>query len=220
VNYFTTGDCMLPVPSIERLSGLIPMLLQLKQQGIGSLSSARLSVMTGIPAHTLRKDISLIGNYSGGSAGYEPGELAQAIESELGLTDPCPVCIVGLGRLGQALLNYTGWEPNRYLLKAGFDSDINVVERMRLDIPCFPAYDMPEVLSRLKITVAILTVPEKAVGQSMERLTKGGIEAVLNFTPVYINPEKYNIPIRNMHLLGELRVLSTLLMLKNNRRQP
>ena len=208
---------MIPIPSIERLAGLIPVLDQVSKRQIQRLSSAELAELTGIPAHTLRRDISLLDGSLGTASGYDPTLLTAAIEKTLGLSKETGACVVGLGLLGQSLLNYSEWNTSGYVLKAGFDSDVNTVERISSRIPCFPAYEIPEMIGRLGIRIAILAVPAEAVGITLERLIKGGIKAVLNFAPVFINPQTCGIPVRNMHLLGELRVLSTLLAIEDKR---
>jgi redox-sensing transcriptional repressor len=118
-------------------------------------------------------------------------------------------CIVGLGRLGTAILNYGQLGPHGFDIVAGFDSNINKIETISTDIPLFPAHEIALVVKRKGIELAALTVPAQATEETVDKLIEGGIKGIVNFTPAVIRPAK-NVFVRNIDLVGEFRTLSAL----------
>jgi redox-sensing transcriptional repressor len=115
--------------------------------------------------------------------------------------------VAGLGRLGSAYLNFQPFELGEFELAAGFDSNVNRVEILKSPVPLYPAYKIPEVVSRFAIEIALLCVPGGAAQASAEKLTAAGIRGIVNFAPVVLNlpPE---IAVRNVYVTDELRALA------------
>jgi redox-sensing transcriptional repressor len=107
----------IPEPAKARLLHIMALL---EKQG-GPLTSAEVEALTGWPSHTIRKDISSLGSGGVGSgAGYSPEALVPLIRRALGLDRQRRCCVVGLGRLGSAYINYrrmpvqaSGRRPNQ-----------------------------------------------------------------------------------------------------------
>jgi redox-sensing transcriptional repressor len=121
--------------------------------------------------------------------------------------------VVGLGRLGTAILNYDDLRTDGFMVVAGFDSNINKLETIKTAVELFPAYEIADVVKRKAIDIGVIAVPEKAAQETADRLMDGGIKAILNFSPTSIRI-KPDILIRNIDLLGECGLLSTLLSIK------
>jgi redox-sensing transcriptional repressor len=193
----------------------------LEESGPGPVTSAGIEVLTGWASHTIRKDISFLGGEGvlGGSTGYDPAALAAAVKKALGLNRRRLFCVVGLGRLGSAYLNFRGFEPEAepgtdrrrgepgFELAAGFDTNVNRVEILKSSAPLYPAYKMGEVIRRFGIEIALLCVPPGAAQAAAEKLAASGIRGILNFAPVplKLGPE---IAVRNVFLTDELRALA------------
>ena len=195
-------------PTKERLLNLLHLLE--KNPG-GPVSSTKLESLTGWPRDTIRKDISCLSGADtekiGGNAGYEPELLIPLIKKALGLDRQRKFCVVGLGRLGSAYLNFTPPELAEFELAAGFDSNVNRVEIIKSPVPLYPAYKIAEVISRLNIEIAVLCVPAEAAQIAAEKCAGAGIKGILNFAPVALNlpPE---IAVRNMYITDDLRSLA------------
>jgi redox-sensing transcriptional repressor len=58
--------------------------------------------------------------------------------------------------------------------------------------------------------MAILAVPETSAQECADRLIKGGIKGIMNFTPERIKTKTW-VKVRNVDILGEFRVLSALM---------
>jgi redox-sensing transcriptional repressor len=199
----------------------------LEKNGPEPITSAEIEALTGWASHTIRKDVSFLGGEGeralGSSSGYDPAALARAIKNALGLGRRRRFCVVGLGRLGSAYLNFPAFEPGagtgtpgpgregppapEFELAAGFDTNVNRVEILKSPAPLYPAYKMGEVIRRFGIEIALLCVPPAAAQAAAEKLAAAGIRGIINFAPVALKlgPE---ITVRNVFLADELRALA------------
>ncbi|MCA1949871.1 MAG: redox-sensing transcriptional repressor Rex [Treponema sp.] len=194
----------IPEPSVERLLILARLLDRLDVQFI---TSGEIEARTGWSSNTIRKDISYLEGSFASPAGYDREKLSGAIKTALGLDKPQRFCVVGLGRLGSAYLNYPAFAEEGYELVAGFDSSVNRIEILRSPVPLYPAYKMAEVISRFQISLALLCVPPEEAQHATDRLVAAGIKGIINFAPVVLQvPE--GIQVRNVNVVDELRAIS------------
>ena len=177
----------------------------------GPITSAQAEQLCGWPREVIRKDISALGGLEGGSiggnAGYEPELLIPRIKKALGLDRRRKFCVVGLGRLGSAFLNFSPAELKEFDLAAGFDINVNRVEILKAAVPLYPAYKMAEVISRLNIEIALVCVPAEAAQAAAEKCASAGIRGILNFAPLALSLPP-NVAVQNVYLADELRSLS------------
>ena len=105
-------------PASQRLIKLVSLLEQLEEEAKVSkkddipktVTSSLIEYRTGWTRDTIRRDISLLGVQCGSSSGYNIQELKEAIKSKLFVSDEeKKCCIVGLGTLGAALINFEGF---------------------------------------------------------------------------------------------------------------
>ncbi|MCL2831787.1 MAG: redox-sensing transcriptional repressor Rex [Treponema sp.] len=194
----------IPTPARERLLALMRILEHSAEK---TLSSAQIEIITGWSSHTIRKDISYLGEGQtiGSVTGYDRETLLPVIKKALGLDRSRKYCITGLGRLGSAYLNMgvlDGFE-----LAAGFDTNVNRIEILPSPAPLYPAYKMAEVISRLGIEIALLCVPAASAQTAAEKLAAAGIRGIVNFAPAVLNLPPA-IKVRNVYVTDELRTLA------------
>ncbi|MDZ7722464.1 MAG: redox-sensing transcriptional repressor Rex [candidate division KSB1 bacterium] len=204
----------LPKPTLSRLCQLHRVLKTLEQQDISRISSFQLADRLGVGSHSIRKDISHLDEKGSGGGGYDVKQLAAVIADKLGLAQMRNMCIVGLGKLGRALLNLN-YQPDTYNLVAGFDSNTNRVETIRTHIPVYPAYNIPEIIPQLNIEIAMLTVPTEAAQDMTDTLINAGIRGILNFTQRIITIPDKPVFISNIDIMTELSILSSFITLKS-----
>jgi len=198
-----------PQPTIIRLCSIYQLLCNLEKEGVIKVSSAELEEKTGVPSHSIRKDISFIGGAAGSKgSGYEVGKLKQRILNNLGFNRERKVCIVGLGRLGSAIIQWQSMAEGEFRIVAGFDSDINKVETIKTSISVFPSHELPDVVKRMGIELGIIAVPPAHAQEVADRLMEVGIQGIVNFAPAIIKSRRNDCFIRNMDIAGELRILS------------
>ncbi|MEM5947082.1 redox-sensing transcriptional repressor Rex [Spirochaetia bacterium 38H-sp] len=206
----------IPIPTLERLSALYGMLEKAEKEGAVFISSRTLGENLGHSPDIIRKDLSLVLRHknniedkiSSGNRGYNIKQLKTLLIEVLNIKNQHRTCIVGLGSLGSAILKYSEITVPEYRIVAGFDSNINKLELIQTETELFPSYMITEKISQLHIEIAILAVPPRAVEDSVYRLKKGGIKGIINFTPVTLAEDAIGIPVRNVSLRNEIRILS------------
>ena len=99
----------IPAATIARLPGYLRALQQLAAGHTGTVSSGDLAEAAGVSSAQLRKDLSYLGSYGTRGVGYDVDYLRRQIGREMGSAHEWPVIVVGLGNLGTALANYSGF---------------------------------------------------------------------------------------------------------------
>ncbi len=189
----------IPAPSKKRLVSLTRILSQQKKSRI---TSSELSALTGWGEATIRRDISLLEIYNGVSNGYDTVKLKESICSALKISVPDEekhhCCIIGLGKLGAALLESAVFDGSSFELVAGFDTNVNKIEIMKSSIPLFPTLDLEKKIRSLRIEYALLAVPDDKAQYMAERLVSYGIKGIVNYTNTVLSlPQK--IPVQHVN---------------------
>lgn len=205
----------IPKPSISRLCLIYRILDEMIRNGMQTVSSSQIAERLSMNSHNVRKDIGYLGDLGNLGAGYDIGKLQNAIASTFGLNRRRNACVVGLGRLGRAVLNFEYFETYGYAIVAGFDSNINKIETLRTAIPLFPSYQIMDVVRRFEIELAIIAVPEQSAQKVTDQLVEGGIKGIVNLTPVILKASHGKVFISNMSIVGDFNYLSALIALNN-----
>ena len=172
------------------------------------ITSVQISEITGWKDSLIRHDLWLLGYNKGISNGYLKDDLQEAISLALGFeSKEVNCCIVGLNRLGAALLDDTTTEGSVFKIKAGFDSNVNRVEILRSTFPLYPATEMNYVIKQENISLAILTVADKDAQSMCDRLVKAGVTGIVNMTRAVLKvPE--GVKVENLSVLNALKMIN------------
>ena len=108
---------------MARLPVYLRALNAMIEAGTATCSSLELATATGVNSAKLRKDLSHLGSYGTRGVGYDVEYLRYQISREIGLTQDWPVVIVGIGNLGHALANYSGFSSRGFRTVALLDAD-------------------------------------------------------------------------------------------------
>jgi redox-sensing transcriptional repressor len=200
----------IPLPSLSRLLGVYRLLCQYEQAKIESVSSTEIGARLGMKPDSIRKDVSYLGEVGNYGGGYEVARLKAHIKEKLELDRKRKLCVVGLGRLGTALLNYSDFSDRGFLVVAGFDSNINRLETITSSVELYPAHEITDMVRRKSIEIGIIAVPEKAAQEVAERLAQGGIRGIINFSSCAIRANP-GVTVRTIDLLGECALMSTIM---------
>jgi len=205
----------LPISTISRLCMVFSLCEELQQQGKVRVSSTQIGRALDMAAHTVRKDLNHLGEIGDTGSGYDIGRLQQHLSEALGFGQTHRACIVGLGRLGTAILEHGAFDVHGYEIVAGFDANINRLETIRTRTQVYPAYEITEVVQRETIELALMTVPREAAQNVAQALVAGGIRGIINFAPIVIKPDSDAVAVRNINIVNELRILSSILRLND-----
>ncbi len=187
------------------------MLLLLNLLGVwqeDKITSVDISEQTGWKDSLIRHDLWLLGYNRGVSNGYQVVDLREAINQALGLeaeTKNC--CIVGLGRLGAALLDEKLTQGSSFVIKAGFDSSLNRVEILRSSFPLYPANQMNWIIKQEGITLAVLTVEDKEAQTMTDRLVAAGVLGIVNMTRTVLKVPP-SVKVENASIVNALKIIS------------
>lgn len=196
----------IPRKSIYRLSIYQRCLLRLKENKVGTVSSAALAKAAGVKSTQLRKDLAYFGQFGTRGIGYDVDLLSRTIDKVLGRTRLQPVILVGVGNLGSALLRYSGFRKEGFEIVAAFD----MVPRAKVSgssVPLSQMEAMPAFIREHKVKMAIITVPATSAQQVCNDLVAAGVLAILNFSPTVLDvPE--NVVVNSVDLAVELENLS------------
>lgn len=199
----------IPAPALARLCILSRLLEKLAHEGIRHISSIGIGEQLGVAAHNVRKDISHLGKEVGSTgSGYDVGRLRRFINDKLGALTPRNACVVGLGRLGAAVLGYERFGGSPISIVAGFDSNINRLDTIQTNVNVYPAHEIADVVRREHIELGVVAVPASAAREVTDRLIQGGVRGIVNFSPTVLRCESSGVCITNMDVLGELILLS------------
>ena len=171
----------LPSATRKRLVLLIELLQKWKKVRITSIE---LSQILGCKDSLIRSDFRFIKTAKGAKNGYDVQVLKSSISEILCSEFPSErnCCVVGLGRLGAALLDNSIFEGSGFKICAGFDSSVNRVEMLRSTFELFPANRIETVCVQKKVQYAFLCCPDEEVEKMVQRLVNAGIKGIVNYT--------------------------------------
>lgn len=214
VNNFTVLMAMeLSDKTIERICKIFGLLDSLEKKGCDYISSKDLAKATGTTEYTVRKDISLLGLTGYTRKGYRVSSFKKELGEKLHLEQKKKACIVGLGRLGSALLDYEKFQEDGFEIVAGFDNSINKLERIRTHIDVFLTSQMEPVIRQKNIDLGIIAVPAGSAQEIADKLIKAGVKGILNFSPVKITMPKHIIYL-DMDFTNALRFIAAKFTMK------
>jgi redox-sensing transcriptional repressor len=197
----------IPDATVARLPMYLRALNQLIESGIHTVSSGALAEAAGVNSAQLRKDLSYLGSYGTRGVGYDVRYLLRQIGREVGSTVDWPVIIVGLGNLGTALANYSGFSSRGFRVVGLVDPNPDLIGKRIHDLAIADLTDLEEVVSRTGAAIAVIATPAEAAQAVADRLVDLGVTSILNFAPtVLVVPEGVNV--RKVDLGQELQILA------------
>lgn len=179
---------------VGRLPQYVRTLSQLMSEGVQIANSQQLGEKLQITPAQIRKDLSYFGRFGKQGRGYRVDHLLEELKQILGLNVTWNVAVVGVGRLGRAILNYPGFTPDGFQLVAALDDNPSVVGEEVGGLTVLPVSHLAEVVSRQQVSIAIVAVPIAYTQQVVDRVVECGIKAILNYAPIMPQvPEGVNV---------------------------
>lgn len=181
----------IPEVTIRRLSMYLRYLKELAEKGEKVVSSAQLAKACGLNAAQVRKDLAYFGEFGIRGVGYYVKDLLEHIRKSLGLNREWRLCVIGIGNLGTAVLNYRDFLTENYRIVAAFDRNPEKVvghlaEKRGRPVEVFHIDQLKEVAKERKIDIAIITVPPSEAQKVADMVVEANIRGILNFTPVQL----------------------------------
>jgi redox-sensing transcriptional repressor len=197
----------IPEASVTRLPVYLRALVDMAERGTHTVSSEALAAAAGVNSAKIRKDLSYLGSYGVRGVGYDVEYLIHQISRELGLTQDWAVCIVGIGNLGHALANYSGFAQRGFRIAALVDADEGKVGEVVGGLAIDHIDDLERIVKEEEVSIGILAVPGAVAQDVADRLVAAGITSILNFAPAVVQVPD-GVSLRKVDLSIELQILS------------
>ena len=192
---------------LSRLPGYLNYLKSLPADEVTNISATALAKALDLGDVQVRKDLAVVSGGGRRKTGHLRENLINDIETFLDNHNMTDAILVGAGKLGQALLDYNGFEIFGLKIIAGFDRHPKL-EKTIEGTPIFPMSELENFCRTHPIPVGIITVPAAHAQEVCDRMIDCGVQAIWNFAPVHLKvPEQ--IPVQNENLavsLTELRM--------------
>ncbi len=190
------------VSSLQRLPKYLRVLKKLQENDVEYVSSTYIANELKLNSIQVRKDLAYVSSNDGKARiGFKVSELIDDIENFLDLNNIKDAIVVGAGSLGHALMNYKGFENNINIIMA-FDNDHRKCDNKKV----FHIDKLENLIKRMNIHIAIMTLPKENAQEVCDRLVKSGIRGIWNFSPVTLKVPD-TVKVRNEDLSSSLAVL-------------
>ena len=196
-----------PTATVSRLVTYLRILAKLEAQGIKKTSSEHLADEAQVSAFQVRKDLAYFGRFGTRGAGYTVPTLRRELRRILGLTRPWSAAIVGVGRLGEAILNYPNFGDYDFSVKGVFDIDPDKVGQEIAGVKISHVDDLPKVVREKGIDIGLITVPQTAAQDAADALVRAGVRGILNFAPTILEVPK-EVHVEPVDFMAGLKRLS------------
>ncbi|MBO5953989.1 MAG: redox-sensing transcriptional repressor Rex [Oscillospiraceae bacterium] len=192
--------------ALKRLPGYVAYLKSIPADSSPYISATALANALGMGEVQVRKDLAMVSDGGRPKIGYLRESLIEDIEQFLGYDNTTDAVLIGAGKLGQALLGYSGFDAYGLNILAAFDIAPGA-EQSDGGKPILPMSQLETYCWENKVLMGIITVPAKHAQSVCDQLIACGIKAVWNFAPTHLEVPD-NILVQNENMATSLAVLS------------
>ncbi len=197
----------IPEATVARLPVYLRALNALLDSGQATCSSEELAAAAGVNSAKLRKDLSHLGSYGTRGVGYDVEYLRYQIAREIGLTQDWPVVIVGIGNLGHALANYSGFSSRGFRTVALLDADTSRQGEVVAGLKVRDFDELEAIVSEHGVAIGVIAAPASAAQAVCDKMVAAGIRSILNFAPRILAVPP-GVDVRKVDLSSELQILA------------
>lgn len=173
-----------PEVVVQRLPLYIRVLNRMLQEQVEVVNSQELGERLQVTPAQIRKDLSYFGRFGKQGRGYSVRHLLAELKRILQLDTRWDACLVGVGRLGRAIIGYPGFSPEGFRIVAAFDASPALAGEKVGDLRVQPLDELPETLRSRNIRIGIVAVPAAHAQEVFDRLVACGVKAILSYAPV------------------------------------
>jgi len=174
----------IPEVVVTRLPMYLRALAPLDVEGVDFVSSRGLGERLRMTPAQIRKDLSYFGKFGRQGRGYNVSRLYSELQQILGLNRQWLMAVVGVGRLGRAIMDYKGFIPEGFKVVAAFDKDRNLIGKKVSGVVIEDIADLEKSVREKSVDIAIVAVPGADAQGVIDKLVQTGIRSILNYAPV------------------------------------
>lgn len=183
---------------LKRLPGYLSYLKTMQPGASPYISATALANALGMGEVQVRKDLAMVSDGGRPKIGYLREHLIDDLEQFLGYDNTTDAVLIGAGKLGQALLGYSGFEAYGLNILAAFDA--NPTADTTVDgKPIYPVSQLESFCKINKVLMGIITVPAQYAQAVCDQLIACGIKAIWTFAPIHLEvPDHILVQYENM----------------------
>ena len=185
---------------LKRLPGYLSYLKGLPEDGSPFISATSIANALNMGEVQVRKDLAVVSKAGKPKVGYPRADLIENISRYLCYDNTTDAILVGAGKLGQALLGYSGFAAYGLNILAAFD--VNPGGENIL-----PMEELERFCQENNVHMGIITVPAQCAQEVCDRMIQCGIKAIWNFAPVHLDVPAQTL-VQNENMATSLAVLS------------
>lgn len=191
---------------LKRLPGYLAYLKSLPEGTATYISATALANALGMGEVQVRKDLAMVSDGGRPKIGYLREGLIDDIEQFLGYDNTTDAVLIGAGKLGQALLDYSGFSEYGLRILAAFDVSPST-KNIDGGKPILSMDRLKSFCDEHMVRMGIITVPAAHAQSVCDQLIACGIRAIWNFAPTHLDVPS-NILVQNENMATSLAVLS------------
>lgn len=172
---------------LKRLPVYLSYLKSLGEQAPENISATTLAAALDMGEVQVRKDLAMVSDGGRPKVGYRRAGLIADIEQFLGYDNTNNAVLIGAGKLGRALMGYTGFSEYGLNIVAAFDAMASEPTTDDSGKPILPMPELKRLCAERKILIGIITVPSQYAQSVCNELISYGIKAIWNFAPVHLD---------------------------------
>jgi redox-sensing transcriptional repressor len=174
----------IPDVVIDRLPLYARCLALLQSRGQEVVSSTDLSRLSRVTPAQIRKDLSYFGRFGKQGRGYDVGQLLTELWRILGLSRQWRMALVGVGKVGRAILEYGGFASQGFQVVQAFDVDHRIVGQRLGPVTIRHVSELEQTLLEDPVDIGIVAVPAVEAQAVVDALVRCGVKAILNYAPL------------------------------------
>lgn len=193
---------------LERYPLYLKYFKELESEGITLISASVIGNKLGYSQEQVRKDLQAISSIEGKpKKGREIKQLIDDLETFLGYKKIRTAVVMGVGRLGGALMHYPYFEEYGLQIVAGFDKEASKLGLTDEGKTVYSCDDFSSIMKEIKADIAIISVPASQAQRVVNLAIDNGVKGIWNFAPTHIVvPE--GIALENVNLSSSLAILT------------
>ena len=188
---------------LKRLPGYLSYLKSLPEDAPEYISATTIANALNRGEVQVRKDLAVVSKAGKPKVGYPRADLVENISRYLCYDNTTDAILVGAGKLGGALLGYSGFAAYGLNILAAFDT----APVSDGDKPVYPMEELENFCRKHNVHMGIITVPAEYAQPVCDRLIRCGIKAIWNFAPVHLDVPQSTL-VQNENMATSLAVLS------------
>lgn len=191
---------------LKRLPSYLSYLKSIPKDGAPYISATSLANALNMGEVQVRKDLAMVSDGGRPKVGYLRESLIEDISQFLGYDNTTDAILIGAGKLGQALMGYSGFDAYGLNILAAFDAKPFASETDE-GKPVYHIDDIEKYCTDNNVLMGIIAVPASNAQVVCDRLVSCGIKAIWNFAPTHLDVP-HHILVQNENMATSLAVLS------------